>query len=108
MLAHSVVAAVSDRRRRSEIHATIYGALYRFLTRTVVWPLLNHRLAESADLNGYGSAKEVFAFVRPTFSQESKRKFPVLYFRPSAGSYQPTDPRSFVRQPWKVIALPVR
>ena len=29
MLAHSAVAAVSDRRRRSEIDATIYGAPYR-------------------------------------------------------------------------------
>jgi hypothetical protein len=28
MIAHSVVAAVSDRRRRSEIDATIYVALY--------------------------------------------------------------------------------
>jgi hypothetical protein len=29
MIAQLVVAAVSDRRRRSEIHATIYVALYK-------------------------------------------------------------------------------
>ena len=34
MIAHSAVAAVSDRRRRSEIDATIYVALYRRRTDT--------------------------------------------------------------------------
>jgi hypothetical protein len=33
MIAHSVVAAVSNRRRRSEIDATIYVALYKWLAK---------------------------------------------------------------------------
>jgi hypothetical protein len=35
MIAHSAVAAVSDRRRRSEIDATIYVALYSGNRRNV-------------------------------------------------------------------------
>jgi hypothetical protein len=49
MITHSAVAAVSDRRRRSEIDATIYVALYR----TAEWCVV--RTAPRSLLAGGGS-----------------------------------------------------